>query len=166
MARVFLGLGGNVGKVPEVFRQSLESLESQGYVRVIHTSSLWRSPSWGFVGPDFYNAVAEIETDAEPRELLKVLLQEEQQRGRVRGDRMGDRPVDLDILSWEGRQVDEPGLTIPHPALTGRDFVVLPLAEVDPNLRVQGATAASYRQRLSAATTCQKIDDTNDWRHW
>ena len=80
MARVFLGLGGNVGKVPEVFRQSLESLESQGYVRVIHTSSLWRSPSWGFVGPDFYNAVAEIETDAEPRELLKVLLQEEQQR--------------------------------------------------------------------------------------
>ncbi len=166
MARVFLGLGGNVGKVPEVFRQSLESLEEQGHLRVIHTSSLWRSPSWGFVGPDFYNAVAEVETDAEPRELLEVLLSEEQVRGRVRGAAMGDRPVDLDILSWEGRQIEEPGLTVPHPGLAGRDFVVLPLAELDPDLVVNGTTARHYQEQFSLSSSCRRLRDTADWRRW
>ena len=79
---------------------------------------------------------------------------------------MGDRPVELDILSWEDQQIEEPGLTIPHPGLTGRDFVVLPLAELDPEVTVNGATASTYRERFVEASTCQKLEDTADWRRW
>jgi len=166
MARVFLGLGGNLGSVSRTFRQSLESLEAQGCLQVIHTSSLWSSPSWGFEGPDFYNAVAEVETDREPRELLRVLLAEETVHGRVRGPAMGDRPVDLDILTWEGRQIEEPGLTVPHPGITGRDFVVLPLAELAPGAIVNGATAESYRCDVAVDSSCRKVLGTADWRAW
>lgn len=166
MARVILGLGGNLGSVSETFRRSLESLEGQGQFHVLGSSSLWRSPSWGFSGPDFLNAVVAVETEVEPRDLLEALLQEEAVRGRLRGRAMGDRPVDLDILSWEGRQVDEPGLTIPHPGMTVRDFVLLPLVELAPETLVNGATARSYQERLGRDGNCSRLKDTDDWRDW
>ena len=102
-------------------------------------SRMYRTPPWGVVEqPDFINAAARLETTLTPRELLDALLAIEARAGRVRGARNGPRILDLDLLLYGDRVIDEPDLVVPHPRLHERAFVLLPLADVAPELKVPG----------------------------
>ncbi len=138
MTLVYLGLGGNLGDPATTFASALHHFEQADWFEVQRVSSLWRSPAWGFDGPDFLNAVAEIQTSFEPRALLDALLEFETQCGRLRGATMGSRPIDLDLLVWGDRVIDEPGLCLPHPGTPSRLFVLEPLAELAPQLTLPG----------------------------
>lgn len=136
MTRVFLGLGANIGNREANLRQALRSLEGAGHV--VAVSSLYQS---GAVvlddadhGPDFLNAVCEIETELAPFELLRFVKAIEQEIGRRPGPRWAPRPIDIDLLLYGGEIVDEEGLIIPHGLMAERNFVLLPLAELAPEV--------------------------------
>jgi 2-amino-4-hydroxy-6-hydroxymethyldihydropteridine diphosphokinase len=107
-------------------------------VDVVAVSSIRETDPVGFADqPQFLNAVAAVETELEPRALLELLLAVERELGRTReGPRFGPRTIDLDLLLYGNEVVDEPGLTLPHPRLHERRFVLEPLAELDPDLAV------------------------------
>ena len=122
-------------------------------------SRLYRTPPWGVVDqPDFINAAARLETTLAPREMLDALLAIEVGAGRVRGARNGPRILDLDLLLYGGRVVDEPDFVVPHPRLHARAFVLLPLADVAPELDVPGqGRVAELLKRVDTAG-CVEID--------
>jgi 2-amino-4-hydroxy-6-hydroxymethyldihydropteridine diphosphokinase len=134
MIRAAIGIGSNLGDPCENVRAAVSALSRAG--RVIAQSSLYRTKPWGRSDqPEFCNAVALIDTELEARALLEALKALEDQLGRKPGERWGPRVIDLDILLYGERRVDEPGLHIPHPRLFERGFALIPLAEVDPRYR-------------------------------
>ncbi len=132
MTRVFLGLGANVGNREENLRYALRSLAER--CRIVAVSSLYASPALvptGAVpGPDFRNAVCEIETDLSPIELLAFMKEIEHAIGRRSAPRWSARPIDIDVLLWGDSIIDEPTITVPHPHMHERAFVLVPLAEL------------------------------------
>ena len=130
----YVGLGSNLGDREDNLRRALERLEELGPLRV---SSIRETDPVGMTDqPRFLNAVAELETDLPASELLKRLLAIERELGRDRAKevRWGPRTIDLDLLLHGGETIDEPGLTVPHPRLAERRFVLEPLHELDPEL--------------------------------
>ncbi len=141
MARVFVGLGSNLGDREGSLRQALDRLAAEPELEVIRVSSFRETDPVDFVDqPRFVNAVAEVSTDLPPRELLDTLLGIEQALGRRRegSQRYGPRTIDLDLLLYDDEVLEEPGLTVPHPRLHERRFALEPLAELDPGLVVPG----------------------------
>ncbi|MCL6520183.1 MAG: 2-amino-4-hydroxy-6-hydroxymethyldihydropteridine diphosphokinase [Armatimonadetes bacterium] len=135
MATVFLGLGSNLGDREANIRMALNKLESQPEVKVRAVSSFYLTAPVGFRDqPDFVNAVAAIETDLSPKELLDVVLKIEREMGRVRNFKWGPRIIDIDILLYNNVRVNTDELVIPHPRMTERAFVMAPLAEIAPDL--------------------------------
>jgi 2-amino-4-hydroxy-6-hydroxymethyldihydropteridine diphosphokinase len=130
----YVGLGANLGEREQTILRAAELLGAR------RLSPLHETEPWGVRDqPHFVNAVAELETALEPRDLLEELLWVEGELGRVRdGTRWGPRTIDLDLLVYGDRIVDEPGLTVPHPRLAERLFVLEPLAELAPALVVPG----------------------------
>ncbi len=123
-------LGGNVGDVEGAFAKSVARLEEVG--EVVKKSKIYRSKSWGFEGPDFLNQVVEIETGLEPLELLEFTQKVERELGRREKSKDGkyaSREIDIDILYQSGTIFDSAGLTIPHPLIEKREFVLVPLCE-------------------------------------
>lgn len=148
--RVFIGLGANLGDAVGTLRQAVEMLRVRPDVQVVALSSLYRSAPVDAGGPDYVNAVAELRTALAPEDLLAVLLQIEQQHGRERPYRHAPRTLDLDLLLYGDRQLDTPSLTLPHPRMHLRAFVLEPLAELAPALRIPGLGAISdWRTRCS-----------------
>jgi len=143
MARVYVGLGANLGDREATIRRALELLDSDQDVRVVAVSTLRETDPVGFADqPRFLNGAALIETDLGAREVLDRLLRVERALGRTRdGPRWGPRTIDLDLLVHGSQVVDEPGLRVPHPRLAERRFVLEPLAELDPELVVPGLGA-------------------------
>lgn len=138
MLRAAIGIGSNLGDPSRNVRAAFSALSCAGHV-VAH-SSLYRTKPWGRGDqPEFCNAVALLDTELEPRALLDALKALEGELGREPGERWGPRVIDLDILLYGDRRVDEPGLHIPHPRLFERGFALIPLAELDP--RYRGAVA-------------------------
>lgn len=134
--RTFIGFGANLGDARATFVRALAELRLLG--TVTRTSSLYLSaPRDMTQQPDFLNAAIEILCDLEPRALLIALHELERQLGREEGRRHGPRPIDLDILAFDGKCVEdmEVGLIVPHPRLHERRFALEPLAELDPDLR-------------------------------
>lgn len=130
----FVGIGSNLGDREATIRHALELLGELGTVRA---SSIRETDPVGITDqPKFLNAVAEIETDLTARQLLDRLLAIELELGRDRagGVRWGPRTIDLDLLLYGDHTIEEPGLTVPHPRLAERDFVLEPLHELDPEL--------------------------------
>lgn len=149
MHRAFIGLGGNLGDPQKAMREALRMLAASPDIHIAAVSSLYRTPPWGKVDqPDFLNAVAEVETCLEPRALLDFCLATESRLKRVRTERWGPRVIDMDILWFEGRCVDEAGLQVPHPRMGERAFVMVPLAEIAPALAVGEGTAAEMAAKL------------------
>jgi 2-amino-4-hydroxy-6-hydroxymethyldihydropteridine diphosphokinase len=140
VTRAYVGLGSNLGDREETLRAAVGALAAEGGIELVLLSTLRETEPVG-VGeqPRFLNGVAAIETTLAPRELLDRLLAVEQRFGRVRlpGEH-GPRTLDLDLLLYGREQIDEPGLTVPHPRLHERRFVLEPLAEVAPGLLVPG----------------------------
>lgn len=133
--RVFIGLGANLGDARGTLAAAITALGAVEGVEVVAASSMWRSAPLEASGPEFVNAVVEIRTTLEPRSLLDVLLDLESAFGRERPFRNAPRSLDLDLLLYGERLVDEPGLVVPHPRLHERAFVLRPLAELAPGLR-------------------------------
>lgn len=127
MARIYLGIGGNIGNTQAYFLQAFSALRSRG-VNVRRVSDFIRSKPYGGVAqPDFLNAVIEADTEYTPQELLKLLKELEQELGRRESVRWGPRCLDLDILLYDDLQLQSSELTIPHKDMYNRDFVMLPL---------------------------------------
>src|SRR5262245_44689322 len=130
----YIALGSNLGDRAAYLHQAVEALRRQPGIAVTRLSSFHETAPVG--GPPgqgpFLNAAAELRTDLSPGELLRVLLDTERTLGRVRGEHHGPRTIDLDLLFHGDQVLQEPGLTIPHPRLPERLFVLGPLAEIAP----------------------------------
>jgi len=139
MPTAYVGLGANLGERERTLRRALELLDAVAGVEVAAVSELRETEPVGVHDqPRFLNGVARVETTLGPRELLDALLLVERALGRVRRERWGPRTVDLDLLVYGDLVVDEPGLTVPHPRLHERRFVLEPLAELAPGLEIPG----------------------------
>ncbi|MBQ3114241.1 MAG: 2-amino-4-hydroxy-6-hydroxymethyldihydropteridine diphosphokinase [Phascolarctobacterium sp.] len=130
MSRAYVALGSNLGDREENLRTALKHLQENG-VEVIKTSTFIETEPYGVTDqPGFVNAVCQVETELAPLELLRLLLSIEQEMGRVRLRRWGERNIDLDLLLYEDTVLESEELTLPHPDMQNRDFVLLPLAEI------------------------------------
>lgn len=139
--RAWIGLGGNLGEVAATFTAALRELEAGPDLRLLQVSRLYRTPPWGVLAqPDFLNAVAAFDTRWPPQALLDRLHAVERAHGRDRAteSRWGPRPLDLDLLAIEDEVVDTPMLRLPHPRITERAFVLVPWAEIAPDLELPG----------------------------
>ncbi|MDE2482965.1 MAG: 2-amino-4-hydroxy-6-hydroxymethyldihydropteridine diphosphokinase [bacterium] len=131
MARAYIGIGSNLGDPPARVRAGIEALRALG--EVVAVSSLYRSAPWGRGDqPSFVNAAVVLETALAPHALLRGLKRAERDLGRVAGERWGPREIDLDILDYEGVELHDEDLTIPHRHLAERAFALVPLAQIAP----------------------------------
>jgi 2-amino-4-hydroxy-6-hydroxymethyldihydropteridine diphosphokinase len=143
--RAFVALGGNLGDPRAAMRSALDLIDADYDTQVLRVSSLYRTPPWGKADqPDFLNAVAEVATSLAPRALLDLCLTTETALHRVRDERWGPRTIDLDLLAYGDLVLAEPGLEIPHPRLTERAFVLVPLAELAPDLHIKGLPVSEW----------------------
>jgi 2-amino-4-hydroxy-6-hydroxymethyldihydropteridine diphosphokinase len=140
MARVYIGIGANLGDREATIHTALERLGAQEEIEVVRVSSLRETDPVGYADqPRFLNGAAALETRLTARELLERMLEVERDLGRTRhGPRLGPRTIDLDLLLYGDAVVDEPDLVVPHPRMTERAFVLEPLAELDPELVIPG----------------------------
>lgn len=147
-----LGLGSNLGDAPGNIARALKLIGERGVARADKISRLYRTPPWGPVAqPDFANACALAWTRLPPHDLLAALKRIEADMGREASERWGPRLIDLDILFYGERSLDEPGLTLPHKHLFERAFVLIPLADVAPDLRIAGRSIAEAAQAIDAS---------------
>jgi 2-amino-4-hydroxy-6-hydroxymethyldihydropteridine diphosphokinase len=133
MTRAHVALGSNLGDRMAVLDAAVRALDADEQTHVMAVSKVYETEPVG--GPPqgpFLNAVAVLETDRSPRELLRLLQAIEGSLGRVRGERWGPRTADLDLLLYDGPPVDEPDLVVPHPRAKQRGFVLVPLLDADP----------------------------------
>ena len=133
MAHAFLAVGSNLGDRNSILKQARQKLEKNSAIHFLRTSSVYETEPVG--GPPqgkYLNAVWEIETNLTPEKLLAELLAIEKISGRERGAPNAPRTLDLDILSYDDKMIQQPGLSIPHPRLQEREFVLKPLAEIAP----------------------------------
>ena len=146
-----LSLGGNIGDVAAAFRHALARFAATPGVGLVAQSSIWRTGAWGKSDqPDFLNMAVLVRTSLAPRGLLELCLTIEQERGRQRNQRWGPRTLDIDVLTYGDQRIDEPGLTIPHPHLHERAFVLAPLAEIAPDMRVAGVRVVALLKHADA----------------
>ncbi len=139
MHRAYVGLGANLDDPAGQVEAAIAALDRLAGTRVIRRSALYRTRPVGYAEqPDFINAVAELETALEPAPLLREMLGLEQVHGRVRGIRNGPRTLDLDLLLYDSRVVASPELTLPHPRMHERAFVLVPLQEIAPQAAIPG----------------------------
>lgn len=151
--RAHVGLGSNLGSPVRRVGAALNELAALPDTRLHAASRLYRSPPWGLEDqPDFVNAVAALDTRLPPEGLLAELKALESRAGRVRGGaRWGPRVLDLDLLLYGDRVSDDPRLILPHPRMHERAFVLLPLLEIAPGVRIPGrGDAASCLAGLDA----------------
>jgi 2-amino-4-hydroxy-6-hydroxymethyldihydropteridine diphosphokinase len=153
--RALVGLGSNLDNPAHQVGRALDALAARTDLRLVRRSRLYHSMPWGKTDqPAFINAVAEIETELAPHALLRALLDTERGLGRIRGDtpRWGPRVIDLDLLLYGSRMIDEDGLRVPHPHLHERAFVLLPLNELGPERIIPGhGTVAELLGRIDAS---------------
>ena len=142
MATAYIGLGGNLGDPAAAMREAVAHLAAQPGIRAATLSPLYRSAPVGYADqPDFINGVARLETTLEPEALLAVLLDTEHLHGRIRSFRNAPRTLDLDLLLYDDRVLDSQTLTLPHPRMHQRRFVLQPLHDLAGNIALPGVGA-------------------------
>jgi len=158
-APAYVALGANLGDPAAQVRAGFAALAALPQTRLAARSSLYRSAPVGYADqPDFVNAVAALETALAPRALLEALLAIEHARGRVRALPNGPRTLDLDLLLYGDLQMHEPGLTVPHPRMHERGFVLVPLAEIAPGCVVPGrGTVAELLHAVDVSGVTQLV---------
>ena len=145
LRRASLGLGGNIGDPAHSMAEALKALDARPDCRVIAVSRLYRTPPWGKTDQDwFFNACALVETTLAPEALLDTCLGIERDMKRERKERWGPRTIDIDVLTFEGVEQSGGRLELPHPRMTGRGFVLMPLADIAPGLVVAGRAVADW----------------------
>lgn len=144
-----LGLGGNLGDPVAAFATVLQRLEAHEAVSLVRPSSVYRTAPWGKLDqPEFLNMAVLVETELSARALLDLCLALEREGGRERRERWGPRTLDIDILTYGGQTIDEPGLQVPHPRIAERAFVLAPLAEIAPGLMIGGRSVADLLEAV------------------
>ena len=129
--KVLIGIGSNLGSPQENCKKAISLLYELESISILKQSSFYQSEPIGKKNqPWFVNAAIEIQTTLSPESLLKTLLSIEQQMGRTRSEKWGPRVIDLDILDYEGRMINSKSLTLPHPEMLNRRFVLEPLSEI------------------------------------
>ncbi|MBA2127723.1 2-amino-4-hydroxy-6-hydroxymethyldihydropteridine diphosphokinase [Hyphomicrobium methylovorum] len=147
-----LGLGSNVGDREANIEEALRLLTADGAVTVAARSQLYRTAPWGVTNQDwFLNVCVGVLTGLDPHALLKHCQSVEREMGRVRKLRWGPRNIDVDILLMGEQKIDEPDLTIPHPRIAERAFVLVPLKDVAPNLIIGGASLDDLLVKLDSS---------------
>jgi len=135
MAIVFIGLGSNLGDRSGNINQALRLLRLESEIEVLAVSSLRETKPRDASGPDYLNAVAKLDTALEPEVLLSSLQKIEDALGRKRPFKNAPRTIDIDILTYDQRTINSLRLTVPHPAMLERDFVLEPLLEIEPDFK-------------------------------
>jgi 2-amino-4-hydroxy-6-hydroxymethyldihydropteridine diphosphokinase len=160
MAIAFIGLGSNLSDPRAQILRALQALGALPETRLVARSSLYRSAPVGFLQqPDFINAVAKLETMLAPRALLDALLTVERQYGRRRTFLNAPRTLDLDILLYDGLRHHEHGLTLPHPQMHLRAFVLKPLLEIEPDCAIPGIGRAADALPECEGQALERIPD-------
>lgn len=152
--KVYLGLGSNLENREANLQQATQIIEQHPGVNLIRVSPYYRTAPWGKTDqPWFLNAVLEVDTDLNPWEVLELAWQVEKRLGRVRGERWGPRSIDVDVLIYVGVQMATPQLTLPHPLIAQRAFVLRPLADLIPELELlPGQKVIDLLQKLTKLT--------------
>jgi 2-amino-4-hydroxy-6-hydroxymethyldihydropteridine diphosphokinase len=152
MARALIALGGNVGDVRATFQKAIANICGMTQAALLARSSDYATPPWGEAQQErFINACIEIDTSLDPHALLFVLHKIEAKFGRDRANekRWGPRTLDLDLIAYDEVSMQKPELTLPHPRLFERAFVLVPLAEISPDRVIAGRKVASALAELS-----------------
>jgi 2-amino-4-hydroxy-6-hydroxymethyldihydropteridine diphosphokinase len=153
MANAFIALGGNVGDVRTTFDRAISLLCDEAAVRLLARSADYRTPPWGVVDQaPFVNAAIAVTTSLSPHELLARTKLTERTLGRdfARERHWGPRPIDLDILTYDDVELHVPDLTLPHPHMFERAFVLVPLAEIAPDRIIVGTRVRDALARVDA----------------
>lgn len=162
--RAYLGLGGNLGEPATAMAESLRRLDARADVSVAAVSSLYQTPPWGVTDqPDFLNCVAAVDTDLPARDLLQACLDTERALKRIRTERWGPRLIDIDVLLYGSEQIDEGGLQVPHPRMMERAFVLAPLAEIAPELLLEGEPVTRRLARTDQKGITRLPSDRDWW---
>ncbi len=161
MQIAYIGLGSNLSGPEIQLQRALRALQQLPQSSLMRSSNFYRTSPWGETDqPDFVNAVAEIETTLSPRVLLSNLLAIEHGFGRLRTEqRWGPRIIDLDLLSYANCVMVESGLQLPHPRMHERAFVLLPLAELAPGMRIMEYGTVEELCRLVDVHGCQVLEE-------
>lgn len=163
MTSVLIALGGNVGDVRGTFPKAIANICGMAQAALLARSSDYATPPWGIEQQDaFINAVIEIDTALDPHALLFTLHKIEKKFGRDRAheQRWGPRTLDLDIIDYGGESLTTPDLTLPHPRLFERAFVLVPLAEIAPERMIAGQTPLAALAALSTEGIVRLDDET------
>lgn len=147
-----LAFGSNVGDKEANVARAIELIEAEGDIAVLRVSKNYKTPPWGVMDQDwFVNACASVATKLSPHDLLLRCQAVEAEMKRVRRQRWGPRVIDVDILVHRDGPVALPDLTLPHPRITDRAFVLVPLAEIEPDLQISGRTVREWLSSIDTA---------------
>ncbi|SAK53173.1 2-amino-4-hydroxy-6-hydroxymethyldihydropteridinepyrophosphokinase [Caballeronia catudaia] len=161
MTIAYLGLGANLGDARQTLKDAVVCLAQQHTITVLAKSSVYRTAPIDASGDDYFNCVVKLETSLPARSLLRLCHHIEEQFGRERPYRNAPRTLDLDILLYGASSIDEADLVVPHPRMTERAFVLVPLVELEPELilpqrdRADAFIAGVADQRIEKVATCQ-----------
>ena len=157
MIVTYIGLGSNLGDSRQILAEAVQKLATLGQVK---TSHLYQSPPMGPQDqPNYLNAVVQLNTDLAALSLLDRLQAFEQDAGRVRLRHWGERTLDLDLLIYGNEQIQNERLTVPHVGVLERDFVLIPLLDIDPEIRVHGHRLKDLD--IVTQSTLAVLDDSN-----
>ena len=163
--RVTLGFGGNLDDPAMAIARALERLDEHDEIALQSVSRLYRTPPWGKTDqPWFYNCCASVVTSLTPYAMLNACLAVEKALKRVRRERWGPRLIDIDVLTYDRLRIDEDGLTIPHPHMLERAFVLVPLAEIAGDLQVAGKTIGVWAEACNTEGIEAAGEDDDWWR--
>lgn len=151
-----VGLGGNIGPVMDNLNGAIAELSLVPGIEVKRCSSWYQSRPVGPPQPDYINGCATLAVNLSPQQLLQTLLNIEQKFGRIRGEKWGPRTLDLDLIFYGDRQLNQHGLEIPHPQMQYRPFVLVPLEEIAPKL-------VDPRSGKTIAELVKNVDCTTVW---
>jgi 2-amino-4-hydroxy-6-hydroxymethyldihydropteridine diphosphokinase len=144
-----LALGANLADRFEALREARQRIEHLRETALLASSRIYETPPWGKTDqPAFANAALAVRTQLAPRALLEACLEIERAMGRVRLERWGPRRIDIDVLTYGREHIAEPHLTIPHPAIAERAFVLVPLLEIAPDFLLDGRKGSALLARL------------------
>ena len=157
--KAIIGIGTNIGDRYTNIKNAVSALELVPGVSVIRESAVYETEPWGYTDQDgFYNNVIEVETEKSPQALLGICLGIEAGMGRIREFKYGPRVIDLDLLFYEDRVLDTEELKLPHPLIGERDFVLVPLAELFPDMDIYGFKYKENYEKVCKNSTAKKVE--------
>lgn len=157
--KAVIGIGTNIGNRVENIRNAVEALGLLPNVKVLRCASIYETDPWGYTEQQsFYNTVVELETSKSPEMLLGACFGIEAGMGRIREFKNGPRVIDLDLLVFEAYGNNSPDITVPHPLMGERDFVLIPLKELYDDMNVLGFSYINQYENIAGKSTAKKVE--------